>query len=221
MKFDQFLSHYNLDFLSDIDINIHEKMLNKYFSIFGKKENLVFFDVGSHAGSFIKTSYKYDNNIEIHAFEPHPFLSNYLRENYKNIKVNECCVSNQDGDCKINIPSLSVAISSIIDRDIFQELEKTGQRVEKIESKSIKVDTYCKENGIQHIDYIKLDVEGAEFFVFDGAKDLLKNGQISAGQFEIGIDESGYNTDDIISLLESFGYEIDKCSPSDYFFHKR
>ena len=53
MEYNKFLSLYSTEFLSNIDIGIHESMLNKFFSIFNEKDDLIFFDIGSNAGSFI------------------------------------------------------------------------------------------------------------------------------------------------------------------------
>ena len=219
MDFSEFLRCYSLDELSDMDAEIHSMMIEKYLSIFKESKKLIFFDVGSHAGSFIKSIKKIKKEVEIHAFEPHPYLYKYLIEKYPDVIVNEKCVTNNKGTCIINIPSLSVAISSVVDRKIFKELEK-DQKIFPLERNCITIDSYCEINGIPHIDFLKLDVEGAEFFVLSGVEKTLKDKKISAGQFEIGISESGYSTEDIIGLLDRFGYKVEMCTPSDYFFHK-
>ena len=67
---------------------------------------------------------------------------------------------------------------------------------------------------------IKIDVEGAEYMVLDGCRNLLKNKIIKAGQFEVGIEESGFSTNDIINLLKEFDYNIEITNANDYFFYK-
>ena len=215
-EYNEFLSKYNIEFLSNIDIRVHEAMLDKLFSIFNKKDDLIFFDIGSHAGSFIKVA-KTKCNAKIYAFEPHPFLNSFLKETYKDVVVNDYCVSNINGYCEINIPSVSVGLSSIVNRKVFEEL-KNSQEVEKIKKESITLDYYCEINNIKSIDYIKIDVEGAEYMVIDGCRNLLKNKAIKAGQFEVGIEESGFSTNDIINLLEEFDYKVEITNSNDYFF---
>jgi len=219
MNFESFLSQYSTDFLSSIDINLHQLMLSKYFNLFGVKDNLIFFDVGANAGSFIKVSKKLCNPT-IHSFEPHPFLSKFLKKTYDDIIVNELCVSDTNGESYINIPSLSVGISSMVNRKIFNDLKKT-QDVFNLKINTITLDTYCQNNNINHIDYIKIDVEGFEYQVLNGCRHLLDSGKISAGQFEIGIEESGYSTIDIINLLENRGYVIDNIDKDNLFFYKQ
>jgi len=220
MNFENFLNTYNIDFLSSIDLDIHNLMLDKFQLIKDPKEEFVFFDIGCNAGSFIRMVNHKGINAKIHAFEPHPYLSAYLEQTYPEVVINKKCVSNTDGLININICEVSVGISSIIDRPIFNQL-KNNQEIKPLEVESLKLDTYCNENGIEYIDFIKLDVEGAEYFVFEGAENLLKEKRIKCGQFEIGIDESGYTEQDIINLLEKYGYAIDKCCLNDYFFYQK
>ena len=219
MEYNEFLKTYTIDFLSKIDLDVHEKMINRYLSLFGKKDNLVFFDIGSNAGSFIEASINIFDDINIHAFEPHPYLFEYLKNKYDRIKINEYCVIDIDGICNINIPNISVGLSSVINRDVFNNLKE--QKVTKLSRDSITLDTYCLKNNIEKIDYLKIDVEGAEYLVFKGSLELIKNGKIISGQFEVGIDESGYSTNDIINLLEKNNYIIEKLSKNDYFFYKK
>jgi len=48
------------------------------------------------------------------------------------------------------------------------------------------LDIFCGERGIEEIDYLKIDVEGAEHRVLRGARSLLQNDKIACIQFEYG-----------------------------------
>jgi FkbM family methyltransferase len=217
MDYNEFLKYYTIETLSSIDVNIHEVMLNKFISLQKEKKEFIFFDIGCNGGSFIKTIKNKGINAKIHAFEPHPYLFKYLTETYPNDKINCECVTNIDGKCNINIPLYSVGLSSIIKRPIFESL-KTTQEIKSLECNAIRLDSYCKKNDIRQIDFIKIDVEGAEYFVFEGAQKLLSENKILCGQFEVGIEESGHTTNDILNMLIKYGYEVDKTLKSDYFF---
>jgi FkbM family methyltransferase len=235
--FKHFLETYSFDTCSDNDVSIHRKLLTKFFNIFGSSidtNNLTMFDIGCNAGSFIKVvkTLPFANNIKIHSFEPHPALCKYVKNKYTDVISNEYCLTNTVGKGHIYIPSQSVLISSIINRPVFDILrtkpgaDKTIQKVWKYETKFNTIDNYCKENDINSIDYIKLDVEGAEYMVFEGAAQMLKNRKIKGGQFEgtpggTCLKDAGASFDMIKTLLNSHGYEVilDSSTPNDVLFY--
>ena len=223
MKYKSFESTYSYEFLSNIDCDLHHKMLDKYFEIFGDITigDLVFFDIGCNAGSFLKATSNYSKLIEFHCFEPHPELYDFLSKSYSKYRINNMCVSDYDGFCIINIPSISVGISSIIDRDVFDKL-KEDQEIYRLDVECTTIDSYCLKNNIEQIDYIKIDVEGAEYMVLCGCMEMLSNGKIKAGQFEVGIEkEIGISIDKIVSLLNEYGYIVCTELETDYFFYKK
>ena len=204
--------------LNNIDFKILQNILF-HFAKFRKSLNKesVFFDVGTNAGSFIKALnvFAFSN---VHCFEPHPFLSAKTKEVYPHITMNNFCLGNSNGLIDIYIPSMSVGLSSIVRRPVFDNL---NQVITKLNVKCQTLDSYCEEHAIQQIDFIKIDVEGAEKTVFEGAKDMLQSHRIKAGVFEIGktLTDAGTSTEEVCALLESYGYVIEKqFSQNDYVF---
>lgn len=61
-------------------------------------------------------------------------------------------------------------------------------------------DSYCRDNGISHIDLLKVDVEGFEGPVLEGFGDMLTPEVIRCVQFEYG-----YGNGDIRWLMKDFG----------------
>lgn len=51
----------------------------------------------------------------------------------------------------------------------------------------ICLDRFCKDNSIDHIHLLKLDVEGNEYNVLQGAEDLIQLFSIDMIQFEFGV----------------------------------
>lgn len=204
--------------LNNIDVNILYNILSVFKSAL--TENSVIFDVGTNAGSFVKVlQHIMPNYSNIHCFEPHPILSKKTKSEYPRIKMNEFCLGNKDGEIDIYIPKWSVGLSSNIRRPVFDDL---GQEIVTLRVKSQTIDSYCKEHKIEQIDFIKIDVEGAEKFVFDGASEMLKSKKIKAGVFEIGqtLKDAGTSTEEVCNLLENYGYTINKMFCRDnYVFH--
>jgi hypothetical protein len=101
---------------------------------------------------------------------------------------------------------------------VFDQL---NQDITVLNVKCQTLDSYCSEHGIQQIDFIKIDVEGAEKFVLEGAKDMLQSHRIKAGIFEVGetLSDAGTSTEEVCALLENYGYVINKeFSTHDYVF---
>jgi FkbM family methyltransferase len=226
--FSFFEKTYDFNYCNNWDFETNNIFLKYYFSLYPNRNNLTFFDIGCNGGSFVKSAKLLCENPIIHCFEPHPKLSELVSQHYPDIKMNQLCVSNQNGTCDIFIPLQSVLISSMIDRPIFDILrtkpgaDGTIQKVKKYNVQSKTIDTYCKENNIEKIDYLKIDVEGAEMMVLEGAKEMLKTNKIIAGQFEIGstLDDAGIKKEDIFSYLQNYGYEFNtSLSNDDVFFN--
>jgi Methyltransferase FkbM domain len=64
--------------------------------------------------------------------------------------------------------------------------------------------------GDQHVDFIKIDVEGAEFDVLEGARDVVA-GSRPVILFEFGLagaDYFGVDAAKMYALLQALGYEV-------------
>lgn len=179
----------------------------------------VFFDVGCNAGSFVKVLTGFGIYKGIHCFEPHPVLSRKVTEVYPHVTMNELCLGSSEGTIDIHIPMHSVGLSSIIQRPVFSRL---NQPITTLNVKCTTIDAYCKERGIDSIDFIKIDVEGAEKHVFLGARGMLASKKIKCGIFEIGetLTDAGTSAEEICDMLTGYGYTVNKTlSSSDYVFH--
>jgi FkbM family methyltransferase len=80
-----------------------------------------------------------------------------------------------------------------------------------IETRLIALDDYCEKHSISRVDFIKIDVEGAELLVLRGAKGVLASAEAPAIVFEA--DDSlaasfGSSSSAVKTLLAEKGYEI-------------
>ena len=119
----------------------------------------------------------------------------------------------------IYIPKWSVGLSSVIKRPVFNNL---NQDIYTLNVKCQTLDSYCELNNISQIDFIKIDVEGAEKYIFEGATKLLENKKIKCGVFEIGqtLYDANTHENEIIQILENYGYTINKTiDENNYLFY--
>lgn len=137
------------------------------------KPGMVFFDVGAHIGEYtLLASRAVRSGGQVHAFEPVHDLSMLLtqtvtRDRASNVVVNCCALANTNGTITF-VTSKELACSSIAHDEAFGGENVLHADVVPVQS----LDRYCDQQAVTpHL--IKVDVEGAELLVVDGAKELL------------------------------------------------
>jgi FkbM family methyltransferase len=145
----------------------------------------------------------------LYAFEPLPEVYEQL---CKNIQINgienrvkhfNFAVSNNNLNLELHVPQVfgSSATSSVA---LHPEVTN-----KKVVVKSITLDELLHEGIVEACDFLKIDVEGAEKFVLEGANTLLAQEQpvILAEILRKWSHAQGYHASDILTLLKSFGYK--------------
>ncbi len=217
--FEQCFDKHDYNELNNIDVRMLYNVFLFHQKIFPGHSESIYFDVGTNAGSFLKVLEHFKIISNIHCFEPHPVINIKTKKNYPHIKMNVLCLSNSTGFEDIHFPLHSVGLSSMIKRPIFDNL---GTEVKTISVPSITLDKYCKNNNIETIDFIKIDVEGAEKMIIEGSSEMLKQKKIKGGLFEIGetLKDAGTSEQEIETILRDYGYNIVKnLSRNDWYFH--
>ncbi|MFD2036379.1 FkbM family methyltransferase [Belliella marina] len=171
----------------------------------------VVFDVGANVGNWSKTISGVNNDCIVHAFEPVEETYQKLQENTKSnklIKTNNLALSDKEETIEFNFYPKGSYFSSIYDNQL-------GKDAKKVSINCVKGDDYCLENGIENIDFLKIDTEGAEHKVLEGFTRMLSEKRIKIIQFEYGdmCIDSGFLLKDYFQLLEGYGFSIGKIYP--------
>ena len=136
-------------------------------------------DVGVYRGVYSYELSRLSNHI--HAFEANPIIYEYLQNNLtriiKNITLYNYALSDRKGIASFRIPIRRKTIF----QSQFEEKYHAGagtiheantfDKFDKFDVKTIKLDDFKFSNQIS---FIKIDVEGHELKVIDGAKDTIK-----------------------------------------------
>lgn len=160
----------------------------------------VVFDVGANVGNWSRYCLAIDPILQIHMFEPSAATFQKLSGAKwpDSVKLNNIGLGERDEILQLNIVETTSGINSIYKRHGVK-----SAKVKSVEPIQIKtIDAYCEEEGIEHISFLKVDVEGHELAVFKGAKKLLEKRAIDLIQFEYG----GCNLDARVYL-----FDIWKC----------
>jgi len=187
------------------------------------KENIneqsVFFEIGSHFG--IDTEIIFNNTrSSIHCFEPDPRNIKIMEKNgiSKIVKkINQVAISDYIGKSIFYLSSGNPP-QSFENQDLnnnswsaSNSLKKPKVHLEKnpwckfedfIEVDCITLEHYCKNNKISHIDFIWMDVQGAEDMVLRGLGELKENIKFIYTEYnEEEIYENSTNKEQILNLL--------------------
>lgn len=132
--------------------------------------NFVFYDVGSNTGWYTMISFAASDASTVYSFEP---LSEHvtcqketihLNRKENNVKIFELALSDHNGQETIRLGGSGTSL----DKD-FLEVD-FGTRTINVQT----LDALIKEQNIPHPDFIKIDVEGHEYKVLQGAKAVLQ-----------------------------------------------
>ena len=194
-------------------------------NIFKGYKNGIFVDVGSHDGITINNTLyfeKYNNWSGIN-IEPIKSVYDKLLINRPNSNNINCAVCNSDGEtdflCNTGYTEMISGIKDTFDKRHFNRLEMENKfmnsttNIIKVNTK--KLETIFDENKLTNVNYLSIDVEGAEFEVI---KSINFN--------KVFIDIIGFenNYDDvsipIVKYLEDNNYHIINKSMDIFMIHK-
>ena len=177
-----------------------------------KCQEPVIFDVGANDGESIERFKKIFSKSKIYSFEPDDNAFQRLKKNYynkENIEIFDFGISNRDGNQQFYSYDHD-KISSLMQLDANSKLFKSrkiaknsGEDFEKLKDiKILKLDSFVKDKNIPRINILKIDVQGYEPEVIEGAKYLIENNKIDIIEMEIIL---GYGYSKSISF-----YDIEK-----------
>jgi FkbM family methyltransferase len=179
----------------------------------------VIFDIGSlHCLESIEFSKRFKNS-SIYAFEANPDSYEVCLQNTKdieNISVVNKAVNDYDGTCTFRPINPDETVTTWFDGNrgasslfkangSYDHIEKYVQ--DEIEVPCVRLDSFCKENGINRIDLIWMDLQGAELIALKSLGDLLSKVQVIHTELEVNpMYEGQCLFGDVSEYLKSMGF---------------
>ena len=199
----------------DLHSNGELEVIKKISSI---KPSIII-DGGANNGEYSALFAKYSPDSKIYSFEPVEATFDLLlknTENFKNVYHFQKGLYKENCSKEINIFNAHTH-SSIVD---IQGLHYNATN--KVSIDLIKGDDFVKEQNINQIDFLKIDIEGAEYDALLGFEETIKLGKIRAIQFEYGY--INITTKklliDFYLFFEKYGYVLGKIFPKKVEFRK-
>lgn len=159
------------------EVKVLEELVNEL------PDSPIVFDVGANRGQYLDMvvkKWRY-RNPTFHVFEPDSLCCEILSRKYgahKNIVINNFALGREAGKAKLYSSKQSAVSASLVNSGM------NGGEVSEIDVQTI--DQYCQVMNISTIDFLKIDTEGYEMNVLEGAMEMIGRGSIRYIQFEHG-----------------------------------
>jgi len=144
-------------------------------NIFKGYKNGFFMDIGAHDGISLNNTLYFEQNNNWTGINVEPINSVYNKlvlNREKCININSAVCNNEGTAEFICITGYSEMISGLVNsydprhrHRLNVEMQHTDSKNEIIKVNTTKVETICEKYNITHINYMSIDVEGAEFEV--------------------------------------------------------
>lgn len=140
----------------------------------------VVFDVGANVGQTTREVLKAFPAAQVLAFEPHPkSFARLQRLSNPRLVANHLALGPQAGT--VTLYQYGEDDSAGLRNSLVANAPSTvefGYRPSQIDVPCSTLDLYCRQNEVERIGLLKLDVEGFELSVLQGGLNLLKTGRV-------------------------------------------
>lgn len=176
------------------------RFLNKFIS-----PGMIFLDIGAYHGLYsIVAGRKVSPTGQVYTFEPTPTHYSRIKHHLwlnrvENVVVEQLALSNLDGKTEFHIPVSGVMTVGSLKPSLFSR-----GKLKAITVETKRLDTYVEKKGIEKIDIIKIDVEGAEMIFLEGASTTLKQFQplLILEAIDTACEPWGYKAADLLSKVK-------------------
>ncbi len=181
------------------------------------REGDVCLDVGANFGWYSSLFHKYcGSSGEVHSFEPIPPTFEELKQNYElmnspsNVFINNLALGDKADELTINLfEGLSTGHASMSDQGRDDAVS--------YKCKVVTLDSYLNEKNVGDVNFIKVDIEGAEMMFLKGANKLFTQNIPPIWLMEMALQQTknfGYVPNDLINYLRQRAdynfYKIDE-----------
>ncbi len=175
------------------------------------------FDVGANVGDWTLTAKRIFPSATVHAFEIIPKTADQMQDKiagFDRIHLNRFGLADSVGEIDIWVNSDENSVSSIIDARTQEFPDFVAPWLKQL-GQVIRGDGYVADHGLANIDFLKIDVEGAEMRVLSGFEKTFDKQAIQIVQFEY-CRLNRYIPlllRDFYAFFEPRGYQIGKVFP--------
>jgi FkbM family methyltransferase len=203
--------HYHLDF-TVIAFGYYDKALHRYIDRM-VRPGMTCFDAGANIGAVTTHLAK---NVgpagQVHAFEPVPSVRARLEKNVTRngreriVSVHPLALSNVTGHAELAAAAIDAdnqGLASLV-------AHENERLIQSLTVQTVTLDDFVAERGIDRIDFMKIDIQGAEILLVEGGRQTLTTLAPDL-ILEVSPDDMagiGKTSKDLLATLEAYGYQI-------------
>jgi FkbM family methyltransferase len=199
----QFRSHDN-NWLNDVANEIFDQKEYYYKEISIQPDDVVV-DLGGNIGAF--TTYALSKGAsKVYTVEPFPMYVNFLHKNLEpfsdKVEIIPMAISDSNGKTELMINFQNNTILNDVYKELNWENNDKSVTVDKID-----LVTLSEKNNIDIINYLKVDVEGSEYLVFNGVDDSFLSNKVEKVAIEYHWNFNG-KVNPIIEKLNRCNFQV-------------
>ncbi|HKY17791.1 MAG TPA: FkbM family methyltransferase [Rhizomicrobium sp.] len=180
----------------------------------------ILFDVGANVGHWTNAACMHLSDTRVHAFEIAPptaesFAVNTAQFSHR-VQLNTVGLGNSEGEITLFFtPESNTATTTVEGVAEISAQDHGIHTIEKLKAKITTGDQYMRAHGVSHIDFLKIDVEGAEWDVLQGFSGAFADRKIDMVQFEYGplSLKTRVLLEDFWKFFDQNGFEVGKLYP--------
>ncbi|MDF1825469.1 MAG: FkbM family methyltransferase [Verrucomicrobiales bacterium] len=187
----------------EIDLGVIELLVNPGDTVM---------DIGANFGLFTRfLSERVGADGKVFSFEPTETMSRVLNHNVtsmdlKNVETSRYALSDKKGSAQIKVPLHNNHSPNYYEASLCSVEESEAGEIDTIETTTL--DAFCDDEAIKDLAFIKIDVEGHEIAVLNGARITLERFRPTI-LLEVNepLDEEGHGRE-VRDLTGYLGYKI-------------
>ncbi|MFQ3576366.1 MAG: FkbM family methyltransferase [Cytophagales bacterium] len=155
-----------------ISHTIHLDFLLKLLKDLGYQPQSIF-DIGANKGGWTANALEYFPNANYYLFEPQTFLIDEIKSRFSknpNVQFYPYGVGSQRGTMEFTIHDRDDSSNFRMTKD-----EALARGFKQIQTQVVSVDEFVQEQNLIKPDILKIDAEGIDLMVIEGAKETLNS----------------------------------------------
>jgi FkbM family methyltransferase len=178
------------------------------------RQRPVIFDLGANIGEWSQGFLAASPAARLYLFEPAPGSQQAIRaRNLRDAVLIPCAVGDRPGKARLH---LSSALDRTASLHVRGETSFRHKQYQSVEVDVVTLDYVIQEQGIDFVDFVKMDIEGHELHALEGGRAAFRARRIGALSFEFGSGDINSRTffRDLWDFLVGQGFSLSRITPS-------